>query len=77
MNPLTLVPAKRQDNESIVDALEELLEMAREGDVCGLHAVIEYKDELVYKRVGLPYLKCLGLLSRAMHSLNKDWDESK
>lgn len=79
--PLMLVPKstadKRADKDSVIECLEELLLKAKSAEVVGMHAIIEYDDEYIYKRVGISYVEALGMLTRATHTLNADWDSKK
>lgn len=78
MAAVALVPKVKQDHakdkEGVISCLEELLKQAKKGEIVGLHAVLQYDQQYVYKRVGISYVETLGMLHRAAYALNKEWD---
>ena len=69
-------PQKERDREVLVAWCKEQLALAEAGDLVALFCITEGKINYTHHRLGLSREQAAGLLSRAMHNLNMEWDDA-
>lgn len=69
---LKLTEERRQ--EGVIALLEDRLDAARRGELLSVLVLAETKIGYSYSRVGVEVEKAIGMHSRAIYNLHKDWD---
>jgi len=71
---LALKPRSTQDAEAIEAFLKELLGKAAAGSLTAIVVIAKEGEQYHHSRLGVTYETAAGLLARAQHPLQCDWD---
>lgn len=76
MQVVSLPTPKEKAAQGVVELLEEWLAKARAGELSAIVMIGEVETGYQYARTGVGFEKAIGLHSRAIHNLHRDWDRS-
>ena len=68
------LPSDSTGRVRVAEELERLTERAKRGELTGFVLVGLHDGSVVYSKMNLTHLEVLGLLDRASHYVNREWD---